>query len=227
MILVKLPTGKVDKFSLPRINDMLSTGLLKGDELAWMVGQKEWIPVLALPGVSRSVNPPVVSQEQPAAVKGRGRPEEDQDHRDTPRGVGGWLVVFRIHLILSGITNVLQGSNILSSLHTNRFLASSAGWVAILAGFCSTAIGGYALCIAKTLDKTQGRKWTLQYLRIRLCVFICLAIAIATGLLTVSDSPFTGIMLYSFLPVGYETCYFITWWLYFTRSKRVRNTYTD
>lgn len=173
------------------------------------------------------------SGEQGSGTKPEAGPSasrNDSNPADGPKGIGGWLAFFCIGLIiLAPIYSLIVMSQDweaskptfeqFPSLKAAVIFENVSCWLILLYGM---VVG----CIVWN-ESPAGRDIAKQYLLIRLFSFIPIAVIttkIAGSLPTdLAQSSFAG-EVRAFIR---EVVFFLVWWLYFNKSKRVRNTYGD
>jgi len=200
---------------------MISAGMISHDELAWIDGASDWRPLHTVLGLSQ---PPPIPKPTFSASTGL----TTAIPRSGPKGVGGWLVFFCVGLTILAPPSTLGLMAIawdLAQPALSKFPTIKSAL--ILDNLASSAILIYGFIVGCIIwsGSPQGRDIARRFLLIRLFVFIGLAVV---ALLIMGDLPseviagkIGGVVVALFR----EGVYFTIWWLYFKKSKRIRNTY--
>jgi len=218
-------------YSPEQLRDMISKGTVTPVTLAWKEGMPDWAPlntIMSCKVVQQAppAPPPPPIDEQtpqlnvpttPAATTG-------------PKGVGGWLVFFCVGITILGplfalgqiTTNWEQAQPAFAQFPNLKtaILWENIGSVALLIyGFIAGCMiwGGNA----------SGREIAKRFLLIRL--FGAIGIEFITVVI-MGDMPSqvaTSVIGAAVRAVFREVVYFLIWWFYFKKSKRVRNTYGE
>ena len=197
---VKKIDGTVHNLSLGEINRLLRRGWLTGREVAWQAGFLDWKRITDIEGV--------------VALQ----------------GVKGWLFFF---CVFFAVLSPLWAARILAmtwhyarlgffydpavkfaALYEHAWL----GLITMLGAYCSYVIWrGYAM--GALLAKT--------YIAVRLFGFL-LSFFVVQWIVNISDVHLQDrIFRASLGMLMREGALFLVWWLYFKRSIRVQNTYSD
>ena len=187
---------------------MLSAGMITYEDLAWAEGE--------ISAVLRLSQPPPISNPSLA------------DSSDGPKGLGGWLlffcvVIFVLPFVPGGLMN--KGwEEALPAIDAYPAIRIMAIWE--LASGSVIEIYGFVVSWIICSGSTRGRDIARKYLQIRLIGFI--GIKFISLFLINELSPYF-ILAEIFQAAVYEilgeAVYFAIWWMYFKKSKRVRNTY--
>lgn len=135
-------------------------------------------------------------------------------------GIGGWLLVFVVGVVLGAVSNALLG---LAFCVAGAFMTSDAtthsSWVAlsVLCGVVLLALAGYAFYVFSLLTEKRSNapRHAQRLLALAILQNIVFAVCGARGLLRES-LVFDG---------GVGALGALGWLLYFRRSRRVANTY--
>jgi len=145
-----------------------------------------------------------------------------------PRGVGGWLLFFCVSLTIIGplysLIQLVQGwegaavvSSRFPSFETITYLETFGVALILLYGF----IVGCRIWAGNP----NGRRLAQQYLKIRLFGFIGLEVIVFLLLLNLPSQLIEAVATEIAGVLFREGLFFLIWWLYFKKSKRVKNTY--
>lgn len=208
-------------FTEEQTRGMIAAGMISHDDLAWIEGSPDWKPLNTVLGVSQP--PPHPASTIPAPLA-----HTLTNSSDGPTGVGGWLVFFCVGLtILSPLFSLGQMVNgweqskpAFSSFPTikSALIWENLGSVAIL-------IYGFIVGCMIWSGSSEGRNIARRFLLIRFFGFIGVEVV---AILIMGDLPSQMVSAGIGGVVGAifrEGVYFAIWWLYFNKSKRVRNTY--
>lgn len=212
--------NQIGPFDEDQIRGMRSAGLITGDDLAQQKGATEW---LTLESLLQSVQrPPQTEIIYPAqtvpAAKAR------------PNGIGGWLLLFCMSLTLfSPLLSLGQMSNAwrASSPAFGSFPAFKDAL--IWENFCTTILGIYGIIVGCKIwsGNPRGRDLAQRYLNVSLVTYFGTE-AITLALMTSLPSELLSEAIDGFFKGGIgQFVRFTIWWLYFKKSKRVRNTYGE
>jgi len=145
-----------------------------------------------------------------------------------PRGVGGWLTFFCVSIaVLSplGTFGELSTSWEKSKLVFELFPSIRAARVWENWGAAAISVFGIITGWLIWIDSPRGRTLARRYLIVRV-VGICVIDLVAVDILTGVGEELQGALERGmFAHVIAEMIFFAIWWLYFEKSKRVRNTY--
>jgi len=211
-------------FSQEQIEGMISSGTVSWDDLAWREGQSDWKPLSELFG---SLQPPAI----PAIRVPNAIPTATPNTaHDGPKGVGGWLLFFCIALIILG--PLLSLGQMVTTWEQSKpafGLFPSIRSVIVFENFWIIALLVYGFVVGCMIwaGNPKAKKLAKQYLLIRLFGFF--GIELVT-IMMISDLPSEMLAagVGGVLGAGFrEVVYFLIWWFYFKKSKRVRNTYRD
>ncbi|MCX7772641.1 MAG: GYF domain-containing protein [Clostridia bacterium] len=209
--------------------NMIAEGTLTPVTLAWKEGMSDWAPLhivmscKVLKQATQMPPPPSIDQQitqlkvptPSAATTGL-------------KGVGGWLLFFCVGLTILGpllslgqITMDWVKAKPLFFYFPNAKIAimfESIGLMALLIyGFIAGCMiwGGNA----------RGREIAKRYLLIRLVGFIGVELICVMIMWDLVSQNVTLVIDAMVKPVFREVGFFLIWWFYFKKSKRVRNTY--
>ena len=210
-------------FSEEQLREMLTGGLASPSDLAWRDGLPDWQPLHMLLGLRQ---PPPIPTSPPHLATPPATVAQPVD----PTGVGGWLAFFCF-----GLT-ILSPLLVLGSMGTSWSQAEPAfvrfptiKTVLLWENFCSIVLLIYGFIVGFIIwsGNPRGRSIARQFLLIRLFGFIGMEVV---ALLMMSDLPsevVAGGVGGVVVAVFQVLVYFLVWWFYFKKSKRVKNTYGD
>lgn len=224
---------------------MLSSGELDGDEPAWTPGLDDWtilkmivgviipIPPALPPESMRETPPPFHHDTKQNIPKLDASPASEtlEVLHVGPKGVGGWLLLYCIALVIIGPLYTMGSMSIgwkdaepafkefpsLKSIMVAETLVRTA--LLIVGAIVGIRIWGGSL---------WGRKIARSYLMFRLFFYVGFEILVAMFFILSSDLTIEmmGYIVGAIVGVIFgEVIYFSIWWTYFKKSKRVRNTY--
>lgn len=228
-------------FSEQQIESMLNSGMIVLTDLAWHEGLWEWAPLHQVLNVgapmSLPAKPPllVTSVRKTAPPSQIASPPAPKSHNSGttnigPKGVGGWLFFFCVGLTILSPLIVLGQMIGTWKASEAAFGAYPSIKTAILwENFGSIILLVYGFIVGCIIwsGNPQGRNIAQRFLLIRLFGFIgveLIALLIMSGLPSkVVSGGVSGVGT----AVFNAGIYFIVWWSYFKKSKRVKNTYGD
>ncbi len=207
-------------FTEEQTREMLSSGAISPDDLAWTEGAPDWKPVRS--ALSLPQPPPL-----PGSSSASGTPAQPGSG---PRGVGGWLLFFCISLtILSPLISINQMVSTWKQVQ-----AVFETYPAIKSAMFVENIGGVMLLIYSFIagcliwrGHQKGRKIARQFLLISLLGFIGMEVIALAVMQNLPKEIVTGGINGAGGAMFRRGIYFFIWWFYFKKSKRVRNTYGD
>jgi len=208
-------------FTEEQARSMISAGMISHDDLAWTDGASDWRPLHTVLGLLQP--PPIPNPTFSASTA----PTTSLPNNG-PKGVGGWLVFFCIGLTILGplfslgqmVSGWEQAQPAFSRFPT---IKSVLIWENL--GSSALLIYGFIVGCMIWSGSPQGRHIARRFLLIRLFGFIGVELV---ALLMMSSLPSEVVAGGIGGVVGAlfrEGVYFTIWWLYFKKSKRVRNTY--
>lgn len=209
-------------FSDEQVRGMLTAALISPDDLAWHKARSTWQPLREILGLSQ---PPPIPSTPPAT-------DEADRHVSgkSLKGVGGWLTFFCVGLTILGplfsLGQITQAYDKAKPVLDRMPAIKSAVTFEITGSILLLIYGFFVGCIIWSGSPT-GRRVARQYLLIRLFGFIGIE---AIGYLMISSLPrniLSASIADGWGEIAREMVYFFIWWLYFKKSKRVRNTYGD
>lgn len=207
---------------------MIGANLVSSEDLAWQEGQGPWEPIRAVLGM---VEPPALHPPPPPAATQTDA--EDQlrakmQKKTTLYGVGGWLTFFCVGLtILGPLWSLGQLTEAYDKAKPafERFPALKSAVDFETWGSAAIVIYGFVVGCVIWSGSPSGRRVARQYLIFRLVGFIAIE-AIAFSMISgVSTAAVGAVAAEGFTAILQGAVYFLIWWFYFKRSKRVRNTY--
>lgn len=218
--------GQSGPFSQEQVQAMLSSGQLRGDELAWAEGQPDWVPLSTLippppppipntPAPYNPYAPPTVAGVPlvPISQTGTG-----------PSGVGGWLLFYCIALtILSPLLSLIQAAGTIDA--TGKVpgmrapLLVETGGVLLLVG-CGVIVG-----ILLWIRHPAALRIVKAFLIGRLTAFVIIEIITLVLMRDMESRLLEAGIGGAVGSTIREAIYFLIWWFYFKRSKRVANTF--
>jgi hypothetical protein len=216
-------------YSHDQLREMIANGAVTPVTLAWQEGMSEWAPlntIISLPATTPAAVPPpppteAVQQQSvatpPVAATG-------------PKGVGGWLVFFCVGLtILGPLYSIGQLSTSWEQAQP-AFAQFPSFKTAIMwenAGSIALLIYGFIVGCMIWSGNPNGREIAKKFLLIRLFGFV--GIEVIT-IIIMGDMPSQVVASVIGACVGAvlaNVFWFLIWWFYFKKSKRVRNTYGE
>ena len=230
------------ELSLEDVNSMLQKSELDGDEPAWTVGLEDWTILSIISGVSMPMPPPLLTEHteetDPSSKADITSKSIEPDSEQTPeipsnniigpKGVGGWLMFFGLGLVILGpLFNFgkMNSSWEQSKPAFDSFPTIRAALVVENIGIVVITIAGIFVGLKILSGNLAGRRLAKIYLKGRLIGFIAVEF-IAFLLMSNLPSEIMPMLIGNFIGVIIaEAVLFTIWWLYFKRSKRVRNTY--
>lgn len=208
-------------FTELQTREMVAAGSLSLDDLAWTEGAVDWQPLHQL--LSISPPPPI-----PVSVA-----QGTQDSSITssgPKGVGGWLVFFCVGLTILGplltLNQMVTGWTETAPAF-EKYPVIKTALLCENIGLLALTVYGFVVGCLIWSGNLKGRTMARRFLLIRLLGFIAVELA---ALFVMRDLPRemlaagAGGVFGAILQTG---IYFLVWWFYFKKSKRVRNTYGD
>lgn len=203
-------------FDKGQVTGMMTGGLVEPGDLGWHQGLTEWQPLQILlelpPPVPVPSTPPPASTHSSTAMK-----------PDGPSGVGGWLTFFCVGLTILGPLNTLAQMNAqwtqaikFPALHNALYWETG----------CLSAMTAYGFIVGCAIwrGSAKGRNLAKQFLSIQLVgYFFIEVVALSMLPIPVQSSAQTEVVSGTIARI----IYFLVWWFYFKKSKRVRNTYGE
>jgi hypothetical protein len=215
-------------YSESQIRNMLATGYLSSVTPVWKKGMNDWAP---LNTIIQCESGETATQLTPPPHP-LSSPRQDIPHVEPanmgPKGVGGWLLLWCVAITIIGpLLSISQNSmswiqaqpafDIFPVLKTAVLFENIALTILVIYGFIVGCMvwGG----------NPNGRELSKNYLIIR---FVGVIVIEIITLLLMTDMPSEVVSEVAAEVVGIfprEVLYFLIWWFYFKKSKRVRNTY--
>ncbi|MBT3192566.1 MAG: DUF4339 domain-containing protein [Verrucomicrobia bacterium] len=215
-------------YSPEQIRTMISSGVIMPASLAWKEGMSDWAPLDTIMSCDTPVTIPASSLPPPVSHTSPESGMVAPDIPTSPKRVGGWLMFFCVGLAILGPLFVLgqmfvtwgQAQPAFDQFQNIRIAVmwENIGSVALLIyGFIAGCMiwGGHP----------GGREIAKKYLLIRLFGFVGIEFI---AIMIMGDMPSQLVARVLGATVGAvfrEIIYFLIWWFYFKKSKRVRNTY--
>lgn len=226
LIHIARPEGNRGPFPQEKVRQMLETGEISGDDLAWTEGAPGWAPLHTL--LPASSPPPHPSQPPsiyapPASVAA----QYHQEISGGPTGIGGWLLFYCISLtILGPLVTAFSLSfqwqqaqpafEVYPSIRTAMLIEGGGRafltLLGIVVGILIWARVGGALKIVKA------------YLIFRLVSFCSMVVVALMAMRDIPEESFTSAIGGGVGSGIRELIYFAIWFAYFRKSKRVYNT---
>ena len=206
-------------FSEEQLHEMLNGGLASPSDLAWRDGLPAWQPLHTLLGLHQPPPPLATLPVKVNAAQPVG-----------PTGVGGWLAFFCV-----GLT-ILSPLFILGSMVTNWSQSEAAfvlfptiKTVLVWENFGSTVLLIYGFIVGCIVwsGNPKGRSIARQFLLIRLFAFIGVELVGLVMMRGLPSEVLAGGVGGVVTAVFQAVAYFLVWWFYFKKSKRVKNTYGE
>lgn len=229
--------------SLKQVNVLLSRGELDGDEPAWTPGLSEWSRLDSLNGVVLPAPPPLMNDKPheppppftgPIATLPRDTvvPDSSTEPQSPvgagPKGIGGWLAFFCIGLTILGPLfsfGQMASAWAQASAAFERF--PSLKTAVCYENFGSALILLYGFFVGCKVwgGHPAGKQLAKQYLKLRLIGVIGIELITLLLMPSLPTQMFRAALAGLVKAVIGEGAYFLVWWLYFKKSRRVRNTY--
>jgi hypothetical protein len=228
-------------FSEQQIESMLNSGMIVPSDLAWHEGLWEWTPLHQVLNVGNPIALPAKTPFLDAPVRATARakqtviPPVTKSHDSGvtsigPKGVGGWLVFFCVGLTI--LSPLLVLGQMVSTWKASE--AAFGAFPAIKTVMLWENFGSFMLLVYGFIvgciiwsGNPQGRSIAQRFLLIRLFGFIGVEFI---SLLMMSGLP-SNIVAGGVSGLGGAVfnagIYFLVWWYYFKKSKRVKNTYGE
>lgn len=207
----------------------MAAKMVSPDDLAWCEGEGSWTPIQALLGAVDSPAPyPPPPPPAAADAQVQGESHTRVQEKNALQGVGGWLTFFCVSLTILGpfwSLGQLTEAYDKAKPAFDRFPALKSAVDFETWGSAAIIIYGFVVGCMIWSGSPSGRRLARQYLIIRLIGFIAVE-AIAFSMISgVSPAALGAGASEGFGAILQSLLYFAIWWLYFKRSKRVRNTY--
>lgn len=216
-------------YTVDQIHSMLESGAIAPITLAWTDGMAEWAPLnTVLPlGISKTTPQPPPNL-QSSVTQSAPPPLQTTTAQSGPSGTGGWLSFFCIQLTVFG--PLLGLGQLFNAWDTSKgafqsypdlrtvFLWSSVASAVLI-------IYGFIVGVVIWSGSPKGRTRAKQFLLVSFLGFI---LTETVSVMLMGDLPRTiqDAALRGSLSTGMQrVIYTVVWWIYFARSKRVRNTY--
>jgi hypothetical protein len=218
-------------YSPEQIQDMIAKGVVTPVTLAWKEGMSDWAPLNTIVScVARQQvsmpQPPPIAQPAPQtnvtspSIAGTG-----------PKGIGGWLLFFCVSLtILSPLNYLYRICKFSLELKQSQLLLvqfpnlkTAAMWEFF--GIFAILLYGFIVGCMIWNRNPNGRKIAKKFLLIRLFGLIGI---VFISIIIMGDMPFkvvASVIGSAVSSIFLNFIWFLIWWFYFKRSKRVRNTY--
>lgn len=240
--------NRVGPFSEVQLREMARSGMVSQDDIICSEGLSDYAPLDSLLGVLRVSQPdrpelePEKARASGASMRAGATPSPPIPEaklkqagtplgavRSRPYGVGGWLVFFCLLITflvplftLPTMFTTWERASPQFAAHPalkNAFIFANVTIVLLL-------IYGIIIGILINRGKKNGKKLAKQYLVVRLVTSIALPAIVLKMMAEVPGMPESP--LNSLAPIAIrEFVFFLVWWLYFEKSKRIRNTYGE
>jgi hypothetical protein len=213
--------NRTGPFTTEQVRQMLTSGAVSGQDLAWKTGSSGWQPLAALTGSAQPVPvaPPILQShagQAPASLGAALNPA---------RPVGGWLLFFCVVITILGPLFSLF-SMVSAWVHAYAaFDSLPALRTALLVedlGLLLVAVYGPYVGIELWARNPYGKKLAKQYLRARLAVGVGVEIV---ALLVMGSHATSAVLAAAFASCLREGVFFAVWWTYFKKSTRVNSAY--
>lgn len=217
-------------YSPAQIQDMIAKGTVTSVTLAWKEGMSDWAPlnsIISFPQTKPMTAPP----PPPAAITPQPSVASAPIAATGPKGVGGWIVFFCVGLtILSPLSSLGQ-----ISMNWEKAQPAFAQFpnlkTAVMwenAGSIALLIYGFIVGCIIWSGNPYGREIAKEFLLIRLFGSIgIIGIEIITVVIMgdMSSQVVASDIGAAVGAIFANLFWFLIWWFYFKKSKRVRNTY--
>ena len=216
-------------YSPEQIHDMIARGAVTPVSLAWKEGMPDWAPlntIISCDEVFNAIAPPLPPPvAHPAPQPGVAAPAVAATD---PKGVGGWLVFFCvIRTILSPLFFLVTISTRLEQSQPvfDQFpnLKTAVMWENI--GSAALLIYGFIVGYMIWSGNPNGREIAKKYLLIHLFGFIGIEFIAVVIIGVIPAQLVPSVVGVALGAIFRESVFFLVWWFYFKKSKRVRNTY--
>ncbi len=194
------------------------------EDLGWHEGQSDWKPLSAMFGPSQppAIGATAVPNTNPTVTTGT--------VLGGPKGVGGWLIFFCVALTILG--PLFSIGQMVSTWEESepafgRFPSIKSAMILENFGLVALLIYGFILGCIIWGGNPKCKKLAKQYLLIRLFGFFGIELV---AIMIIADLPSEVLAagVGGVIGAGFrEVLFFLIWWFYFKKSKRVRNTYGD
>jgi hypothetical protein len=217
------------------LQQLVEEGTIKSNDYVWRRGYAGWRRVHHVRSEFSGAHDRSASEDLPKVQQFRYAdfshiPDPtDRPYPGAPEGIGGWLLLFCI--ILTLVTPALFAYQALPGF-SDEFATIAESYPAIGKAFwvetvAYAVITCYGLLIGIMLWRhhPSSKGWAKNYLRIRLGLYIFMSLILyilTSGLPGDVGNAFTGSLMTG---VVMEFLFFALWFGYFSKSKRVANTY--
>jgi hypothetical protein len=214
-------------YSSDQLHDMIAKGAVDPITLAWKEGMTGWAPLNTIVACAERPLPTV----PPPVVYAPPQPSEASPCIDAPvpKGVDAWLLSFGVFFTALG--HIYSLVHITMKWERVQPAFAEFPWlkaVVILQNAGLTLLMSYGFVVGCTIlnGNPNGREIAKKYLLIQLLGFIGIEF-ITLIIMSFSTSVWSFFdVVYSYLrSIFLYLGMFVTWRVYFARSKRVRNTY--
>jgi len=213
-------------YSPEQLYDMIAKGTVTPVTLAWKEGISDWVPLNTIlsgaDGQQATTEPPTAPfapqpsvSPPPFAATG-------------PKGVGGWLVFFCIGLTILGPLYFLGQFSTSWEQAQPAFAQFPTFKTAILwetAGSIALFIYGFIVGFMIWSGNPNGREIAKKFLLIRLIGFIGIEFVTVALMGDMPAVVVSSVIRATGGAVFGNLIWFLIWWFYFKKSKRVLNTY--
>lgn len=232
-------------FTLEQLQEMRDAGRLPPDTLAWQEGMPDWAEVGGLlpAPVPPPVAVPVALPARPVPVSGRPQaafmPQKVVRPPGSPaivpanygpKGVGGWLLFFVIGLVLLrpaiSLPQMVIGWQETRPVFEHLPVLKTALAFEYGAGALSILIGIVVGILIWTGNR-KGRTLARFYLIFRVAFSVLISAGVYFMLQELPDEALRQVMAAMVSGFITEIVYFAIWFSYFSKSKRVQNTYGE
>lgn len=205
---------------------MIATGAIAPVSLAWKEGMVGWVPLNTIISCDQPTKAELSSPVSETVAQTS--PSTHAAVATGPKGVGGWLVFFCVGLTILGplfslgqITANWERSQ--PAFDQFPDLKTAVMWENT--GLVALLIYGFIAGCMIWSGSSNGRAMAKRYLLVRLFGFIGVEFIMVVIMGDMPSQVFTTVIGATVGAVFREIIYFLIWWFYFKKSKRVRNTY--
>lgn len=215
-------------YSSDQLHDMIAKGVVTPVTLAWKEGMSGWAALNTI--VACAERPSRTGPPPPPAAYAAPPPIKASPLGDVPgpKGVGGWLLFFCVGLtILSPLFSLSQilvdWEEAQPAFAQFPSLKTAAMWEMV----GSIALISYGFIVGCMIwgGNPNGREIAKKFLLIRLFGFIGIEFIAVVIMGDMPTEVVASLISFAVGEVFVHLIWFLIWWFYFKKSKRVRNTY--
>ncbi len=216
-------------YSPEQLRDMMASGTVTPITLAWREGMSDWAPLETIMSTFQSTMAPTApSPPARADAVSQANVASPPVTATGPKGVGGWLLFFCVGLtILSPLFSLGQISMNWEQAQPafDQFPTLKTAVMWENAGSIALVVYGFIVGCIIWSGNPNGRRIAKKFLLIRFFGFIGIEFVAVVIMGDMPSQVVTSVIGAGIGAVFREGLWFLIWWLYFKKSKRVRNTY--